>query len=107
MYRTHAGNNDFPIQREFPFSVSNFFLFHSSNSFPLQGFSRFWCAVLPVVEGEAGFASNGLSMGEDAIFPSDSGDTSPCVPGVVIELYSPIQNLPNREALGFGMVRVP
>jgi hypothetical protein len=41
--------------------------------------------VFPVVQGEAGFASGGLPTAEDAVFPIDSGDTSPCVHGVVIE----------------------
>lgn len=40
------------------------------------------------------FASEGLPTAEDAVFPIDSGDTSPCVPGVMIE---------NCSTLGFAL----
>jgi hypothetical protein len=63
------------------------------NCFPLQGFSRFWSAVFPVVQGEAGFAFGGLPTAGDAVLPIDSGDTSPCVPGVVIEMCSASRSL--------------
>jgi hypothetical protein len=44
--------------------------------------------LFPVEQGEAGFAFGGLSMAEDAALQIDSGDTSPCVPGVVIAICS-------------------
>jgi hypothetical protein len=45
------------------------------------------------VRGEAGFAFGGLPTAEDAVFPIDFGDTSPCVPGVVIEICSALHSL--------------
>ena len=48
-----------------------------------------WSAVFPVVRGEAGSASwgaPGFPTAEAAVFPIDSGDTSPCFPGAVIEI---------------------
>ncbi len=59
----------------------------------MQGFSRFWSAVFPVVQGEAGFALGGLPTTENAVFPIDSGDTSPCIPGIVIEICSALRSL--------------
>jgi aryl-alcohol dehydrogenase-like predicted oxidoreductase len=64
----------------------------------LQGVSRFWPAVFPVVQGEAAFASGGLPTAEDAVFPIESGDTSPCVPGVVIENCSTLRLALSRAA---------
>ena len=40
---------------------------------------------------EAGFESRGLPTAEDAVFPIDSGDTSPWVPGAVIEICSALR----------------
>ena len=54
----------------------------------MQGFSRFCAAAFPVVAEVAGFASNGPSTAEDAIFLIDSGDTYPYIPGVVIAICS-------------------
>ena len=45
------------------------------------------------MRGEAGFASGGLPTAEDAVFPIDSGDTSPCVPGAVIEICFTLHSL--------------
>ena len=41
----------------------------------------------------AGFASGEPSTAEDAVFPIDFGDTSPCIPGVVIEICSALRSL--------------
>jgi hypothetical protein len=48
--------------------------------------------VFPVVRGGAGFASGGLSTAENAVFPIDSADTSPCVPRVVIGICSALRS---------------
>ena len=58
------------------------------NGFPLQGFSRFRSGAFAVVQGKAGFMLGGRPTAEDAVFPIVSGDTSPCIPGVVIEICS-------------------
>ena len=39
--------------------------------------------VFPAAPEGADFASDGPTTAEDAVFPIDSGDTSPCIPGVV------------------------
>ena len=49
--------------------------------------------MFPVVAAMAGFASGGLPTAEDTVFPIDSGDTSPCVPGAVIEICSALHSL--------------
>jgi len=49
--------------------------------------------VFPVVAEVAGFASGGFPTAEDAIFPIDFGDTSPCVPGAIIEICSALHSL--------------
>ena len=45
------------------------------------------------MQREAGFASGGLPTAENAVFPIDSGDTCPSIPGVVIEICSALRSL--------------
>jgi hypothetical protein len=45
------------------------------------------------VPAAVGFASGGLPTVEDAVFLIDSGDTSPCVLGVLIEICSVLLSL--------------
>jgi hypothetical protein len=73
------------------FLTLQFQVVRSSNGFRVQGFSRCCSAVFPVVAEVAGFASGGPSTAEDAVCPS--GDTSPCFPGVVIEICSALRSL--------------
>ena len=42
--------------------------------------------MVPSSAGRGPFASGGLATAEDAVFPIDSGDTSPWVLGAVIEI---------------------
>ncbi len=49
--------------------------------------------MFPEVAEVAGFASGGLPTAEDAVVPIDSGDTSPRIPGVVIEIGSALHSL--------------
>jgi hypothetical protein len=46
------------------------------------------CRKSVIRHTQAGFASAGLLTAEDAVFLIDSGDTSPSVSGVVIEICS-------------------
>ena len=45
------------------------------------------------MRGEVGFASGGFPTAEDTVFPIDFGDTSPCVPGAIIEICSALHSL--------------
>ena len=49
--------------------------------------------VFPVVRVGAGFAADEPPTAENAVFPVDSGDTSPRVSGVVIEMCSAVRSL--------------
>ena len=72
------------------FLTFQFQVIYSSNGFPVQGFSRFCSAVVAEV---ASFACEGFPTAEDAVFPVDFGDTSPCVPGAIIEICSALHSL--------------
>ena len=47
----------------------------------------------PVVAEVAGFASVGPSTAEGAVFPIDSGDTSPCIPASSSKICSALRSL--------------
>src|SRR5208282_3542660 len=57
------------INPGFPFGLSYSKPSNRSNGFPVQGFSRFFSAVFPVVRVGAGFASDGPPTAENAVFP--------------------------------------
>jgi hypothetical protein len=79
------------LNRNFLFDFRTSTRLIRSNGFSRQGFRRFCSAVFPSVRIGAGFASGGPSTAEDAVFPIDSGDTSPCVSGVVIAICSTLR----------------
>src|SRR5208283_4184577 len=69
------------VNRDFLFDFPIPSLSIARNGFPVQCFSRSGSAVFPVVAEVAGFASGGFLTAEDAVFPIDFVDTSPCFPG--------------------------
>jgi hypothetical protein len=81
------------IRRDFRFELPIPSSFDSASGFPVQGFSRFYSAVVPVVAEVTGFASGGLPTAEDAGFLIDFADTSSRVPGANIEICSALHSL--------------
>jgi hypothetical protein len=81
------------VNRDFLFDFPIPSRFMDRTAFLCKALADLVPQVFPVVRVGAGFAADEPPTAENAVFPIDSGDTSPCIPGVVIEIGSALRSL--------------